>query len=471
MNSPLHKLLSIPAALAAGGALILCLIACTGRGSEAAEKTEKRGEITIEYYAPKSGIGHGDGTPGGCTIIFKGERYNALPMVKDGGKIFRCDVKENSDEEVVRIAFYKPEDDWTCDTRFGRQQAKCLPDRYKPVGGILTVKNGVLVLEEHGFWDTSYDWGTDSVKFTDGREYNYKTGAWTGCGDKPTGFIKTGTLLVAKGRSCRSGEWNRVYINGKEIRPEGSGAYPFDSITVNLDPTVPSAIFWMGSVNGFIYASNGSPTIREVAESPEFFDNGKTAKWWSEDYQVRHRMDLATGRETTESRDEVFAALKKKTDEKDRLKQKGPLLAAEDLGKIEIDYQDKHGQLYLGDLRRHDPLAGIGVAPHVIKPLLTSASGSSTFYLFMMRSAIETPSAEDKCLGGIATTIVWFRADEGMIAREAKSQVVSSCSLGPTMIGEPKINNETLSVEFTDAAGKHLLTYDNRAASAGFTVN
>lgn len=470
MIRSVYKILNIPAALVAGGALVLCLIACTGRGSEAAEKTEKRGQVTIEYYAPRPGIGHGDGNPGGCAIIFKGERYNAPPMVPNGGKIFRCDIKKNSDEEVVRVAFYKPEDDWQCGTRFGHTQAKCLPDNYKPVGGILTVRDGALVLEEHGFWDTTYEWGEGSVKFADGREYNYKDQSWTGCGDKPTGYIKTGALLVAKGRSCKAGEWYRAYFNGNEIRPEGSGSNTLDSVTVNLDPAVPSATFWIGSVKGFFYASGGGATIKEVPESPEFFDNGKTAKWWSEDYQVRHLLDLATGRESTETRDEVFAALKKKTDEKNRLRQETPLLESEDLGKIEIDYKDKHGQLYLSNLKQFDPLDGIGVAPHAIKPLLSAASGGSVYYLFLMRSAVETQTPGDKCLGGTTTSIVWFRADEGMVARDAKFQIVSSCSLGRIMISESTIKDGILSLEFTDAKGKHLLTYDNRIAPAGFTV-
>ena len=155
-------------------ALLISVLACSGSKSEAAE-TEKRGELTIEYYKGRPGIGHGDGTPGGCTFTFKGQKYATPPMVKNGGKMFRCDVKPDSDEPVIRIAFYRPEDDWTCGTRFGAEKAKCLPDNYEAVGGILTVKNGELAFEDHGFWDVSYEWGEHSVKFKDGREFDYKT--------------------------------------------------------------------------------------------------------------------------------------------------------------------------------------------------------------------------------------------------------------------------------------------------------
>ncbi|MBK8303586.1 MAG: hypothetical protein IPK98_09390 [Chloracidobacterium sp.] len=84
----------------------------------------KRGELTINTYAPKPGIGHGDGTPGGCTFTFKGTTYATPPMVKNGGKMFRCDIKPDSDEPVIRIAFYRPEDDWKCGTRFGSARVK-----------------------------------------------------------------------------------------------------------------------------------------------------------------------------------------------------------------------------------------------------------------------------------------------------------------------------------------------------------
>ena len=99
--------------------------------------------------------------------------------------MFRCDLKPNSDEPVIRIAFYRPDDDWTCGTRFGAGKAKCLPDQYEAVGGILTVRNGELAFEDHGFWDVSYEWGEHSVKFADGREFDYQTWTWSGCAPDP----------------------------------------------------------------------------------------------------------------------------------------------------------------------------------------------------------------------------------------------------------------------------------------------
>ena len=273
-------------------ALFLSVAACGGR-SEAATETIRRGELAIETYAPKPGISHGDGTPGGCTFTFKGTTYGSPPMVKDGGRMFRCDVKPNSEEPVIRIALYRPEDDWTCGTRFGYEKAKCLADSYEAAGGILTVRNGELAFQDHGFWDASYEWGEHSVKFRDGREFDYKNWAWSGCGPDPQKFVRSGPLTVASGQFCNSDDWSRVYFSGKELVPDGAGTHPFDSVGINHDPSIPSATAWIGSVKGFVYLSKGKPVFKEVGNSPDFIDDGKAAQWWSEDYQTRFKMLLA----------------------------------------------------------------------------------------------------------------------------------------------------------------------------------
>jgi hypothetical protein len=56
MTQSTHKNL-YPAATALA-LLLLSVLACS-RGGAAAPEPEKRGELTIEYYAPRPGIGHG----------------------------------------------------------------------------------------------------------------------------------------------------------------------------------------------------------------------------------------------------------------------------------------------------------------------------------------------------------------------------------------------------------------------------
>lgn len=448
---------------------IFAELACGGR-SEAAPEDIKRGELTIHTYGARPGIGHGDGTPGGCTFSFKGQEYGTPPMVKNGGKMFRCDVKPDSDDPVIRIAFYRPEDDWTCGTRFGYQKAKCLPDNYEAAGGILTIKDGELVFEDHGFWDVSYDWGEHSVKFRDGREFDYKNWKWSGCGPEPLKFVKSGSLTVASGQFCNSDDWHRVYFSGKELRPDGAGDHPFDAVGINQDSSLPSAYAWIGSVKGFVYLSKGKPVFKEVGNSPEFIDNGKAAQWWSEDYQTRFKMLLANEVTTSETRAEVHAVLEKTTEEKNILKQTKPLLATDEFSKFEIDYKERHGQFYLGDLKKFDELKDIGFYPYSGKMLLSAADAGSVYYVFMMHNVTETPKLDAPCIGTFITSIIWVRADLDMIARDARSQVVSSCLLGRKQIGEMKIIDGKLSVTFQDAAGKHELVYDNANPASGLKV-
>jgi hypothetical protein len=466
---PKTKILDFYPALIGLALLLTSVLACS-RGGEAAAKTEKRGELTIETYASKPGIGHGDGTPGGCTFSFKGQSYGTPPMVKNGGRMFRCDLKPNSDEPVIRIAFYRPDDDWTCGTRFGTGKAKCLPDQYESVGGILTVRNGELAFEDHGFWDVSYEWGEHSVKFADGREFDYKSWTWSGCGRDPIKFAKTGPLTVASGQFCNSDDWHRVYFGGKEIIAEGAVTHPFDSVGINQNSTVPSATAWIGFVKGFIYIFHGKPVFKEVPESPEIIDDGKAAKWWSADYQTRYRMDLATEVTTSETRGEVQAKLEISTAEKNLLKQETPLFTADEFSKIEVDYKERHGQFYLGDLEKFDELKDTGAYPYKATNLLSSARGGSVYYVFLLRNVTETAKENDRCIGGFITSVIWVRTDEDMIARDARSQVISSCPLGTKQIGEPKITDGRLNISFEDTKGKHALKYDSREPESGFTV-
>lgn len=451
-------------------AIVLAALAC-GSKSEAAPETIKRGELTIHTYAARPGIGHGDGSPGGCTFSFKGEEYATPPMVKNGGKMFRCDVKPDSDEAVIRVAFYRPEDDWTCGTRFGYEKAKCLPDNYEAVGGILSVRNGELAFEDHGFWDVSYDWGEHSVKFKDGREYDYKNGKWSGCGPQPQKFVKSGSLTVASGQFCDSEDWSRIYFSGKKLVPEGAGDHPFDSVGINQDASIPSAYAWIGSVKGFAYLSGGKAVYKEVGNSPEFIDDGKAAQWWSQDYQTRYKMLFANETITSQTRPEVHAALEKTTAEKDILKQQTPLLTSDEYSKFEIDYKERHGQFYLGDLRKFDDLKDIGFFPYKGKLLLSVGSGDSAYFVFQMRNVTETPTIDAPCIGTFITSIIWVRADEAMIPRDARSQVISSCLLQRKQIGETKIVDGKLSIVFQDASGKHQLIYDNARPEAGFSVS
>jgi hypothetical protein len=461
---------NIYAALVSLAVMFISVVACGGSSTPKAESI-KRGELTINTYAPKPGIGHGDGTPGGCTFTFKGTTYATPPMVENGGKMFRCDIKPDSDEPVIRIAFYRPEDDWKCGTRFGFQESKCLADHYEAVGGILTVKDGELVFQDHGFWDVSYDWGEHSVKFKDGREFDYKNWKWTGCGPEPLKFVKSGSLTVASGQFCNSDDWHRVYFSGKEFRPDGAGDHPFESVGINQDASLPSAIVWLGSVKGFVYLSKGKPIFKEVGNSPEFFDDGKTAKWWSEDYQTRFKMNMATEATTSETREQVHATLEKTSAEKDIQKQTTPLLTSDEFSKFEIDYKERHGQFYLGDLKKFDELKDIGFYPYSGKALLSAADDKSVYFVFTMHNVTETPDQNDPCIGTFISSVIWVRADLDMIARDAKSQVISSCLLGRKQIGEPKIVDGKLTVSYQDASGKHALTYDNGTPKAGFKID
>lgn len=457
---PLRFLSNDSVALIGTLTLIFVALGCGGSASTATQKIQ-RGDLTIETYAPKPGIAHGDGTPGGCTFSYKGKTYSTPPMVPNGGRMFRCDVKEDSDDPVIRIAFYRPEDDWTCGTRFGAEKAKCLPDQYEAVGGILTIRDGELAFQDHGFWDVSYDWGEHSIKFKDGREFDYKNWKWTGCGPDPLKFVKSGPLTVAIGQFCDSEDWHRVYFSGIELRPDGAGDHPFDSVGINQDASLPSATAWIGNVKGFVYLSKGKPVFKEVGNSPEFFDDGKTAKWWSDDYQTRYTMDLATEKTMAETRAEVQAILERTTEEKNRLKQTTPLLTSDEFSKFEIDYKERHGQFYLGDLKKFDELKDIGWYPYSGKKLLSAADQNSVYFVFSMRNVTETPKPNDPCIGTFISSVIWVRADLDMIARDARSQVISSCLLGREQIRESKIVNGKLDVDFQDAAGKHHVTYDN----------
>ncbi len=460
---------NIPAAFLGFAIVITAVLSCS-RSSSPAESI-KRGELTIETYAPKPGIGHGDGTPGGCSFTFRGNTYTTPPNVENGGRMFRCDVKPDSDDPVIRIAFYKPEDDWTCGTRFGAEKAACLPDRYKPVGGILAVRDGKLMFAEHGFWDVSYDWGEHSVKFRDGREFDYQNWTWSGCGPQPQRWAKSGLLTVATGRFCTGDEWHRPYFSGKEFVPDGAGEHPFESIGINQNAATPSATAWIGSIRGFLYLSKGKPVYKEVGNSPEFIDGGRAAQWWAEDYQTRYRMDLATEVTTSQTRAEVQAILEKTTQERNEQKQSTPLLTTDEFAKFEVDYKDRHGQFYLGDLKRYDQLNDIGDYPYSGTKLFAAAGSGSVYYVFAMKNVTETPTVSDPCIGTFVTSIIWVRTDLDMIARDARSQVVSSCLLGRKLDGEVKGVDGKLTLNFTDSAGKHVLVYDNDRPENGLTVN
>jgi hypothetical protein len=461
---------SLYPALIGLAALVFCVVACSRGGSKAA-KSERRGELTVEYYAPQPGIGHGDGVPGGCFFTFKGQRYGTPPMVKNGGRMFRCDVKPDSDDPVIRIAFYRPEDDWTCGTRFGALKAKCLPDHYEAAGGILTVRNGELAFEDHGFWDVSYDWGEHSVKFKDGREFDYHNWTWSGCGDAPLHFVKTGSLTVASGQFCNSEDWHRVYFAGKEVVAAGAFNHPFDSVGINQNAEVPSATVWIGHIKGFIYISKGKPVSKEVANSPEIIEDGKSTQWWSEDYQTRYRMNLASETTTSQTRTEVQANLETRIAEKNIARQEAPVLDSDEFGKFEIDYKDRHTQFYLGDLEKYDELKDTGEYPHKATTLLTAAQGTTRFYVFLLRNVTETKKVDDPCIGSITLSVIWVQANEDLFPRNAKSQVISSCKLGRHQVGEPNIIDGKLTIVFEEMRKRYKLTYNNNEPELGLAVS
>ncbi|MEO6390438.1 MAG: hypothetical protein ABIP75_01220 [Pyrinomonadaceae bacterium] len=451
--------------------MLLCsVLACSGGKTEAAI-SETRGELTVHYYKPKPGLTHGDGTPGGCTFTFKGKDFATPPMVKNGGRVFRCDLKPDTDEPTVWIAYYRPEDDWTCGTRFGEQKSKCLPDSFEAVGAILTVRNGELALQEHGFWDVSFDWGPTSINFKDGRKFDYKSWTWSGCGKDPLTYVKSGELTVSSGQFCDSEDWHRPYFAGKEfvVPDAGEGRY-FDSIGINQDPEVPSATAWIGNVKGFLYVSRGKAIFKEVGNSPEFVDDGQAAQWWSEDYQTRYKMILSSEITTSQTRAEVQAALEKKNVEKDALKLERPLFTSDEYGKIEVDYQDRHGQFYLSDLKRYDIMKDTGEYPYRATSLLTTAAGEKRYFLFTMRNVTETAKVDDPCLGMFTISIVWAQTLDDLFPKNAKSQVISSCKLGRKQVGEPKIVDGKFTAAFEQSGKRFELTYDNQAPEAAFAV-
>lgn len=449
-------------------ALVLSVLACS-RGNSKAAKSQKRGELTVDYYAPQPGIGHGDGTPGGCSFTFKGQRYGTPPMVKNGGRMFRCDVKPDSDDPVIRIAYYRPEDDWTCGTRFGSTKAQCL-DHYESVGGILTVRNGELAFEDHGFWDVSYDWGEHSIRFKDGREFDYENWTWSGCGNEPLNFVKTGSITVASGQFCNSEDWHRIYFAGKEIIAPGAETHPFDSVGINQNADVPSTTAWIGKVKGFIYISHGKPVFKEVPSSPEIIEEGKAAQWWSEDYQTRYKMIFASEITTSQTRNEVHSLLEAKTAERNIVRQSAPLLTSDEFGKFEVDFKDKHTQFYLGDLKRYDELKDIGEYPYKATPILTTAKGTTRFYVFLLRNVTETEKVNNPCIGSFTSTVIWAQANEDLYPRNAKSQVISSCELGRKQIGEPRLIDGKLNVIFEEAGTRYELVYNNNEPELGLVV-
>lgn len=449
--------------------LLLSILACSRGGAEASE-TQTRGELTIHYFKPEPGIGHGDGKPGRCTFSFKGQDYSTPPMVKNGGRIFRCDLKPDTDEPVIWIAYYKPEDDWTCGTRFGSEKAKCLPDRYKPVGAILTIRDGELTLEEHGFWDVSFDWGPSTINFKDGRIFDYKTWTWTGCGNEARKFVKSGSLVVTSGQFCNSEDWHRAYFSGKEYTVPDAGGHFFDSVGINQDTEVPSATAWMGNVKGFIYLSNGKAVFKEVPNSPEFIEDGKAAQWWSEDYQTRFKMVLATEVITSQTRDEVHALLEARTAERDILKRERPLFSSDEFGQIQLDYKERHNQFYLGDLQKYGAMNDTGEYPYKATPLLTTAKGEARYLLFLLRNVTETSKIDDPCLGTFTTSIVWAQTVDDLFPKNAKSEVISSCKLGRKQLGEPKISDGKLTARYEQDGKKFEVTYNNQEPEDGFLV-
>lgn len=301
--------------LAAPAIIILSLFAivCSSVGEvrKPAEITQ-RGPLTIEFYEARSGIGHGDGTPSACAILFKGERYTSPPGVKNGGRIFRCDLKPDSDEPVVWIAYYRPNDAWECGTRFGKTRAYCLPNSYESVGGLLMVKDDKLMLEDLGFWDASFDWVGTTLKYKNGREFNYQTWKWSGCGDEPRKTEKQNSLTLTFGKYCNSDDWCRVYFDGKEFLHPEAANHTFSSCELNPDKNSPSVITWVGEISSIIYLSQGKPTLKELPNGPEFINEGKSIHWWSEDYQTRYTMNLKTEETISQSRKEVQDELEKK---------------------------------------------------------------------------------------------------------------------------------------------------------------
>ncbi len=89
----------------------------------------------------------------------------------------------------------------------------------------------------------------------------------------------------------------------------------------------------------------------------------------------------------------------------------------------------------------------------------------------MMKNVTETSKPDDRCIGSFVYSIMWVRADLDMIARNARSQVLSSCLLGRKQIGDPKMVDGSMSVAFEDPAGKHTLKYDNSRPENAFQIN
>lgn len=284
--------------------LMLLLLSCSKCGRQP-DKILQRGTLTLELYDHKPGIGHGDGSPAHCVIVFNGQRYTKPPDVKDGGRIFRCDLKPNSEEPIVWIAYYRPNDAWECGTRFGTTRAYCLKNQYESVGGLLMVKDNKLVIEDLGYWDDSFDWIDTSLKFKDGREFNYQTRKWSGCGDEPSKTEKIGSMTVTSGKYCNRKGWCRVYFDDKEFLHPEADNHTFHYYQLNPNKDMPSVLAWIGEISSVIYLSQGKPTLKELPKYPEFVEEGKSVRWWSEDRQTRYTMNLKTEETTSQNRKEV----------------------------------------------------------------------------------------------------------------------------------------------------------------------
>lgn len=292
--------------------LSLSAIVCSN-GERKPDKILQRGSLTLELFDAQPGLGHGDGKPSGCAIVFKGQRYFSPPDVKNAGRIFRCDFKPDSDEPIIWIAYYRPNDAWECGTRFGATRAYCLPNQYESVGGLLMVKNDKLALEDLGFWDAQFDWVGSSLKYKNGREFNYQTWKWSGCGDEPRKTEKQNSMTVTFGQYCNTDFWCRIYFDGKEFLHPEAVNHTFQSCELNPNKTEPSVITWIGEISLLIYLSHGKPTLKELPNGPDFADEGKSVRWWSEDYQTRYTMNLKTEETYSQSRKEVQDDLEKKT--------------------------------------------------------------------------------------------------------------------------------------------------------------
>ena len=204
------------------------------------------------------------------------------------------------------------------------------------------------------------------------------------------------------------GRLARGLLRRQGIIADGAGTHPFDSVGINQNSIVPSATAWIGFVKGFIYISHGKPVFKEVPESPEIIDDGKAAKWWSEDYQTRYRMDLATEVITSETRAEVHAKLESSTAEKNLRKQETPLLNADEFGKIEVDYKERHGQFYVGELKKFRRVKEHRRLPFKATNLVASA-GAVGLLCFPLAEVDRNREGERPCIGVLYSSVIWVR--------------------------------------------------------------